>query len=70
MNTILLLNDEGKRPISLLQDTARDKMSARVFEVGPGCNCDRWGHPCPGCVESTHDPKAKLPTTTSTERTK
>jgi len=20
-----------------------------------GCRCDRWGHPCPGCVESRHE---------------
>ena len=19
------------------------------------CRCDRWGHPCPGCVESRHE---------------
>jgi hypothetical protein len=18
-----------------------------------GCRCDRWGHPCPGCIEKT-----------------
>jgi hypothetical protein len=20
-----------------------------------GCRCDRWGHPCPGCVESRYE---------------
>jgi hypothetical protein len=25
------------------------------------CNCDRWGHPCPGCVEHIVQPKAELP---------
>ena len=20
-----------------------------------GCRCDRWGHPCPGCVKSPHE---------------
>jgi hypothetical protein len=20
-----------------------------------GCRCDRWGHPCPECLESMHD---------------
>jgi hypothetical protein len=20
-----------------------------------GCRCDRWGHPCPGCVKSRHE---------------
>jgi hypothetical protein len=22
-----------------------------------GCRCDRWGHPCPGCVNSPHEPE-------------
>lgn len=29
-------------------------------DIGPkseahGCRCDRWGHPCLGCVESRHE---------------
>ena len=20
-----------------------------------GCRCDRWGHPCPGCVKTPHE---------------
>jgi hypothetical protein len=24
------------------------------------CNCDRWGHPCPGCDERDVQPKAAL----------
>ena len=26
-----------------------------------GCRCDRWGHPCPGCVERHLQPEAELP---------
>ena len=25
------------------------------------CNCDRWGHPYPGCVDRGIIPKAKTP---------
>lgn len=30
---------------------AKNRM--RQFELGAkaGCNCDRWGHPCPVCAE-------------------
>jgi hypothetical protein len=26
------------------------------------CNCDRWGHPCPNCVEPKIQPRLQLPT--------
>jgi hypothetical protein len=26
------------------------------------CNCDRWGHPCPGCAEPKIQPRLELPT--------
>lgn len=29
--------------------TAEEQVDASV-EV-PGCRCDRWGHPCPGCLK-------------------
>ena len=31
----------------------RNSVLATPREPEPlhGCNCDRWGHPCPGCVE-------------------
>ena len=25
------------------------------------CNCDRWGHPCSGCVDRDIAPKAETP---------
>ena len=25
------------------------------------CNCDRWGHPCPSCVEPKSHPQLGLP---------
>lgn len=24
------------------------------------CNCDRWGHPCPGCAEPKIQPRVEL----------
>ena len=52
MKTNLLLQDEATRPMQLLQNAMPAKV--RLRETGTavaGCNCDRWGHPCPSCVE-------------------
>jgi hypothetical protein len=40
-----------------------------VKEVDSGtksrnCNCDRWGHPCPSCVEPKLQTQLVLPTST------
>ena len=51
MKAILLLNDETAPPRSRLQNVADSKVTVRPSEGTPGCNCDRWGHPCPNCVE-------------------
>ena len=33
------------------------------------CNCDRWGHPCPGCVERVVvQPKPDLPISIPTKK--
>ena len=48
MKTILLLHDE---PTQLLRNALPAKFPIRETEAVAGCNCDRWGHPCPGCVE-------------------
>ena len=61
MKTILLLHDEVTRPTQLLQDTVSTKIPFRETTAVAGCNCDRWGHPCPGCVEHIVQPKAELP---------
>ncbi len=50
MKTILLLHDEAT-PTQLLQNALPTKVPGRESEAVAGCNCDRWGHPCPGCVE-------------------
>jgi hypothetical protein len=51
MKTILLLHDEATRPTQLLRNALPAKFPVRETEAVAGCNCDRWGHPCPGCVE-------------------
>ena len=51
MKTILFLNDENGSAELMLQNIAPTKMTPRETERFAGCNCDRWGHPCPGCDE-------------------
>jgi hypothetical protein len=67
MKAILLLNDETAPPRSRLQNVAGGKVTVRPSEGTPGCNCDRWGHPCPNCVEYKVQPKAELPISTPAE---
>jgi hypothetical protein len=61
MKTILLLSDETRHSQPLLQDAVRIEVTLGVFGARAGCNCDRWGHPCPDCVERNIKPKAELP---------
>jgi hypothetical protein len=30
--------------------TAEDDLNGKQ---GHGCRCDRWGHPCPGCLDKS-----------------
>ncbi len=45
----------------LAKSSFRNPVPATPREPEPtyGCNCDRWGHPCPGCVERNLQPKAE-----------
>jgi len=61
MKTTFLLKDEPIRPRQLLQERVPTKLPLRKSEAVAGCNCDRWGHPCPGCSERNTQPKAELP---------
>jgi hypothetical protein len=61
MKKILFLNDETAHPTQLLQDAVGTAIPGRDTEAVAGCNCDRWGHPCPGCVDRIVQPTAKLP---------
>jgi len=53
MKTTLLLNDEPKTTRLPLKEVALAEPAARDGEGRAGCKCDRWGHPCSGCVERT-----------------
>jgi hypothetical protein len=60
MKTILCLIDETGPPIMMLQDAPPERVLMHEFEAKPGCNCDRWGHPCPSWVERNPQAKAEL----------
>ena len=60
MKTILLLSDEATHSEPLLQDAVRTKVTLHDSGARAGCNCDRWGHLCPDCVERNVIPKAEL----------
>ena len=49
MKNTLLLADEGERTRLMLKNVAFDELQVRDSEAYAGCNCDRWGHSCPGC---------------------
>jgi hypothetical protein len=50
MKANLLLTDEAEITRLMLKDVAFDELAMRDSEAHAGCNCDRWGHPCAGCV--------------------
>jgi hypothetical protein len=60
MKTILLLHDEAKQPTQLLRNTLPAKFPVPETETVAACNCDRWGHPCSGCVERVAQPAPEL----------
>ena len=68
MEKILLLNDEAKRSKHLLQNAVPARGSLGEIETVAACNCDRWGHPCPGCVERIAQPAPELPISMPTKK--
>lgn len=50
MKTTLLLADEAETTRLMLKDIAFEQSPVRETNAHAGCNCDRWGHPCAGCV--------------------
>ena len=52
MEKILLLNDEARRSKHLLQNAVPTRPPIGEIETVAARNCDRWGHPCPGCVRA------------------
>ena len=64
MKPTLLLSDETETNRLMLKDVPFDELPVRDTEAHMGCNCDRWGHPCPGCVNSDIVPGAETPVST------
>jgi hypothetical protein len=61
MKATLLLNDESETARLMLKDVAFDPVKVRETEAVAGCNCDRWGHPCPSCDKRELQMKAQVP---------
>ena len=70
MKTILLLHDEATQPTQLLRNALPAKVPVRETEPVAGCNCDRWGHPCPSCDEREVQMKAQVPISSPAKRIK
>ena len=68
MKTILLLHDEARRPTHLLQNAVPARAPIGEIKTVAACNCDRWGHPCPGCVERIAQPAPELPISMPTKK--
>jgi hypothetical protein len=68
MKPTLLLSDEAEITRLMLKDNAVDEFPVRDTETHVGCNCDRWGHPCPGCVNRNIVPGAKTPGSSSVKQ--
>ena len=61
MKPILLLNDEPETVRLMLGEATSGGVAGRESEARAGCNCDRWGHPCPGCLEHNKPEEADAP---------
>jgi len=66
MKTFLLLNDKPADSAWRLLEAGTD--TALLSEPVAGCNCDRWGHPCPDCVTRSLEPKTELPFSEPTKK--
>ena len=51
MKPILLLSDEPETVRLMLKEVTSAGVAVRESEARAGCNCDRWGHPCAGCLD-------------------
>ena len=65
MKPTLLLSDETETTRLMLKDVPFDELPVRGADAHVGCNCDRWGHPCPGCVNPDIVPSAETPVSSS-----
>ena len=61
MKNTQLLTEEAQTTRLMLKDVAFEQLAVRDTDSHASCNCDRWGHPCPGCVDRDIVPKAEAP---------
>jgi hypothetical protein len=61
MKPILLLNDEPEIVRLMLEKVTSGGMAGHESEARAGCNCDRWGHPCAGCLDRKKPNEADAP---------
>lgn len=51
MRTIPLIEDTKSQTKLMLQNPPHAKEFVRETDMVAGATCDRWGHPCGGCVD-------------------
>jgi hypothetical protein len=68
MKPTLLLSDEIETTRLMLKDVPFDELPVRDTAGHVGCNCDRWGHPCPGCTNRDIVPSAESPVSSSVKQ--
>lgn len=61
MKTTFLLKDENTQVKLMLQDPIHTKGFLSETEAVAGCNCDRWGHPCAGCLDHKKPNETETP---------
>ena len=62
MKPTFLLSDEPETMRLMLQEVTSGDVAVPESEARAGCNCDRWDHPCPGCLEHNKPEEADAPT--------
>jgi hypothetical protein len=60
------LIEHTEEELLLLPDAVSDATTG--VEPAAGYNCDRWGHPCRGCVRHSLEPENELPFLEPTEK--
>ena len=68
MKKILLLHDELRRSAQLSQNAMPARAPIGETKTVADCNCDRCGHPCPGCVDHIAQPAPELPISMPTKK--
>ena len=51
VTVIPLIEDTKSQTKLMLQNPPCTKEFVRETDIVAGCTCDRWGHPCEGCVD-------------------